>query len=117
LYAKSNAIMSLPLAPVSYNDYSNRDARIHLLWLNYVVSLPPHLQGEALNILTNFRNERNNLVKWLQNLEFNVPDIEKSEYSPRIKGIISSARKLSREQISKGQNYTYIGGKYIKLPT
>ena len=116
LYAGSGSLLSIPVSEVSQDDYSTRDARIHLLWINYVLSLPPHAQGEALNILSQFKKDRSDVTAWLQELESKTPNIESAEVSDRVKGLISSSRRLARERIAKGDNYAQ-NGSFIKLPT
>lgn len=115
LYTKNGAILMIPQGDVSKDDYSTRDARIHLLWMNYLLSLPPHVQQNALNILTNFKNDRNDVISWLQNLEENNKNIETAELPDRVKGLISSSRRLARERITNRTNYS-AKGSYMKLP-
>ena len=40
LYETSGGILMLPIGETSREDYINKESRIYLLWLNYVVSLP-----------------------------------------------------------------------------
>lgn len=115
LYTQNGAILMIPSGEVSKDDYSTRDARIHLLWMNYLLSLPPHVQQNALHILTNFKNDRNDIILWLQTLEENTKNIDTSELPNRVKGLISSSRRLARERISNRTNYS-AKGSYMKLP-
>lgn len=115
LYAQNHVILTIPSGETSSIDYNTRDSRIHLLWMNYVLSLPAHIQGDGLNILSNFRTDRNDLVTWLQNLEASNKNIESTEFSERVKGLIISSRKLARARISKGENYS-AKGSYMRLP-
>lgn len=115
LYEQSQGILVIPQGEVTREDYSTRDARIHLLWINYVLSLPPHAQGDALNILHNFKTDKSDLIQWLQELEETMPNIEAAEVSTRVKGIISSARRLARQRVANGDNYS-ARGVYMKLP-
>lgn len=115
LYAISKALLTIPTGDVSSDDYANRDDRIHLLWMNYVLSLPVHLQEVALDFLSQFRKDRNDLIDWLQTFESTTQNIEAAEIPERAKGLISSSRRLARERISKGENYSQKGS-YMKLP-
>lgn len=118
VFNKNKRILILPLGkdgslnPDKEEDkkkYNDRNSRIHLLWINYVLSLPANLQADALNILDNFKLDRKNLTNWIGTLEYNNKDIDKTEYSKHIKRIISVSRKLAREKVSNGQNYNAKG--------
>jgi hypothetical protein len=115
LYAQSGAILTIPSGEVTRDNFANRDSRIHLLWMNYLLSLPPTVQGDALNILSQFKTDRNNVIEWLQTIEQTHKDIEKQEIPERAKGLISSSRRLARERMSGGNNYAN-NGSYMKLP-
>ena len=115
LYTTNGAILMIPSGEISREDYNTRDSRIHLLWMNYLLSLPPHMQQNALQLLTNFKNDRNDLITWLQNLEETTKNIETSELPERIKGLISSSRRLARERVTNRTNYS-AKGSYMKLP-
>jgi len=115
LYNQSQAILTIPCGETTQDDYHDRDSRIHLLWMNYVLSLPTPIQSEALNILTNFKKDRNDLIVWIQSLETSIKDIEHADFHDRIKAIISSSRRLARQRISTGTNYSSRGS-YMKLP-
>lgn len=114
-YAKSGVILMIPTGETTRDDYSTRDARIHLLWMNYLLSLPPHAQGEALNLLSQFKKDRADVIAWLQDLEQNTHNIETADVPDRVKGLISSSRRLARDRIAKGENYS-AKGSFMKLP-
>lgn len=116
LYESTQGILTIPSGEISREDYDTRDSRIHLLWMNYVLSLPAPSQGEALNILSRFRNDRNDLIQWIQNIEANTRNIEDAQLPNRVKGIISSSRRLARSRVETGSNYS-AKGTYMKLPT
>lgn len=115
LYAQNKAILMIPLGEVAKEDYTSRDSRIHLLWMNYVLSLPPSAQGDALNILAKFKKDRNEVIEWLQTLEAKTPNIEAAEVPERVKGLISSCRRLARQRIANGDNYS-ANGTFMRLP-
>ncbi|MEO6068463.1 MAG: hypothetical protein ABIQ41_10855, partial [Gemmatimonadales bacterium] len=115
LYEEFGAILMIPSGETSQNDYSTRDDRIHLLWMNYVLSLPPHAQKEGLTILSEFNKDRYDLVVWLQELESTCQNIEAAEVSDRVKGIINSSRRIAKDRIANGENYSAKGA-YMKLP-
>ena len=116
LYNLNQSILTIPSGEVSRDTYSSRDSRIHLLWMNYVLSLPSNIQANALDILSKFRKDRNDLIAWLQSLDvkFKGVDIEKENLPPRVKGLISSSRNLSRERMKDGSNYS-ARGTYMKF--
>lgn len=117
-YEQNGYILTIPQALVNKSDYNSRDQRIHLLWMNFVLSLPPHLQGKGLDLLYNFNKDRNDLIKWLQHFERNNKDISNlEEFSDRIKGekgIINQSRIFAKRAFSAGTNYARTG-KFIPL--
>jgi hypothetical protein len=114
LYTDTGAILGLPIREVSRSDYANIDSRIYLLWLNYLVSLPPHLQSDGLDIYNNFVNDRDDLINWIQCIEASNKDIDSLDYHRRVKALIKAARNLSRDRINSGNNYSS-NGSYMKL--
>lgn len=80
-----------------------RDDKIHLLWVNFVLSLPRHLQLEALSILRRFKDGKTELLEWLFTLHANSVgfDIEKSEYHPRVKALISESRRMGQKKVEE----------------
>jgi len=115
LYEQTHAILTIPSGEVSRDDYKSRDSRIHLLWMNYVLCLPPHLQADGLNVLSQFKQDRNDVIDWLQSLEASNTNIESSDLHVRVKGLICSARRLAKDRIAKGNNYS-AKGSYMKFP-
>lgn len=115
LFNQNQCILTIPSGTINKQHYNNRDARIHLLWLNYVLSLPLSCQEQGLDILTNFFETRKAVWTWIQSIESNKRiDLEKSEYSVRVKNIISTARKFSKDRVAAGKNYSK-AGTYMKL--
>ena len=114
LFEQNQGILAIPSGPVTRKTYSTRDARIHLLWMNFVLSLPASMQRDGLNLLSQFRNDRNDVISWLQHLESTTKDIEDSELPNRVKGIISSSRRLARSRVESNTNYSSKGS-YMSL--
>ena len=99
IYAHRNfKILSLPLGATSRFNYSTRDERIHLLWINYVLSLPPTCQGTALNLLDKFMNDRNNLIVYIQRIEAGMPDIEQFHHDVQL---VNKSEIQARDRIKK----------------
>jgi len=128
-YYKNNiGILYLPTAKANRYDYSDRDSRIRLLWINYVLSLPTSLQSEALNILSDFYRDRNAVIYWVQSIEQTNKDINTFNFITentrnsdlkvrnRIIQLVDSSRKFSRKRVSEGNNYSQ-GGTHMNLPT
>lgn len=71
IYNKNGAITALNLTSIDPNHpYSiNRDARIMLIWINYVFTLPPNHQLQAIDIIDKFFLERTRLINWLITIE------------------------------------------------
>lgn len=115
LYEQNECIITIPSDSVSKDDYYRRDARIHLLWMNYILSLPSNVQKIGLDILSQFHKDRTEVVQWLQNLELSIRDIDNAEISDRAKDIIKASRKLAKERIFTGNN-TSSRGIVMNLP-
>lgn len=136
VYDQHGAILALPDAPTTIDMFKSREARIHLLWMNYVLSLPPCSQGEGLKILAAFKEDRNAVITWFCQLE-QIRDIDTKDITVlfpdfadrkmgeqgrkkylaifrRVQGLISSARRLARERVDAKLNYNQRGG-YLKL--
>jgi hypothetical protein len=112
LYQRSQGILMIPVDPtrkINKNDYQNRDSRLHLLWMNYVLSLPLNFQEETLEILDNFKNDRKRLAAWLSTLEQNNKDVDKLDYCDHIKRIINASRVLASRKVKDGKNYSSKG--------
>jgi hypothetical protein len=116
-YKSNNGIINLQVINEKYASYITRDERIHLLWINYVVSLPIHLQEQGLDIINNFHIDKVSVVEWLACLEIKHANTQiNSQNLPiRAKNIILTSRKLANDRIAKGQNYS-ANGNLIKLP-
>jgi hypothetical protein len=109
LFSQTRAILRIPPGVVGPDDYTSRDSRIHLLWMNFVLSLPPNLQEGALDILSKFKKERTAVTEWLQHLEEANKDIEQVDLPARVKGIISISRRLARDRVNNHNNYSAKG--------
>jgi hypothetical protein len=115
LYSQTKAILTIPEGTTSRMDYNNKDSRIHLLWMNYVLSLPSSMQGDGLELLSQFKNDRDQVIEWIQNIESSNKDIETADVHVRVKGIISSSRRLARDRVAGGNNFSARGTR-MNLP-
>jgi hypothetical protein len=118
-YQTTGYILTIPQGEISRDDYFNKEHRIKLLWLNYVLSLPPWLQGRGIDLLEEFRKDRNDLAEWIQGLEKQHKQLsDLSIYHERIKsekGIINQSRHFAKQSVASGNNFTR-NGKIIPLP-
>lgn len=105
LFATNKQLLYIPEIG-SIMDYSNRDDRIYLLWLNYVLSLPPSHQSVALDILDNFHTDRTELIRWMQGIQFSTIEVELTE---KITRLLERARKFAHETVRDGKNYNQSG--------
>jgi hypothetical protein len=106
---KTGMLLTLPQGQINKDDYLNRNDRIHLLWINYVLSLPPNFQKQGLDILSNFTGERKAVIEWIQQIESMNREIDTTSFPDRVKSIIRAARMLARDRQKKGQIYTRSG--------
>lgn len=118
LYDNTQGILTIPSGEVFKDDYTTRESRVHLLWINFVLSLPPQLQGSAINILSNFKKDRYDVIKWLQDHESKTKSmaIESIDLHKRAKGIIDVSRKFARKSVDNSTNYS-ANGRYMTLHT
>lgn len=118
LFAQSQSILTIPSGETTREDYNNKDSRIHLLWMNFILSLPSSMQADGLNILSQFKNDRNDVISWIQNIESTMKDpkdLDDANIHARVKAIIKSARHLARQRVASGNNYS-AKGPHMKLP-
>lgn len=105
LLKRSGCIFNIPIAFLNNIDLFEREDRIYLLWINYVLSLPIHAQEEGLDILSNFKKDRNELILWIQKLEEENKNIENTTLISRLKSIITSSRRLSTTKQNNPSSY------------
>lgn len=113
LFARGLTIM--PEGEVAIADYAHRDARIQLLWMNYVLSLPLHVQPQYASLFSQFTTDRSAVIAWIQDIEAKNREVESLDIPNRAKSLISTARALSRSNMSKGDNFGQRGAK-LSLP-
>lgn len=113
LYHSTGGILTIPTSPYDKDDYMSRDARIHLLWLNFLVSLPMNIQSTALDLLSNFINDKNAVISWLQQLESSHKKFDTLDIPDRAKALLLSVRDLAKIRIKSGKNYSSKGS-YMK---
>jgi len=89
--------------------YNTKQSRIHLFWINYVLSLPISHQEEALELLNNFYSDKEKLIDWLCKLEDNNKFIKEPEYCKYIVRVVNSARKKANESVKNGTNLSKKG--------
>lgn len=114
LYDRTGAILALPTMDATLNDYRSRDDRIHLLFLNFLITLPATSQQEALNMYTEYLRDRDDVIKWLTELERehadkNKKQLEQLELHKRVIGIILAVRGLARRDIDTRRNISLKG--------
>lgn len=135
LFEVNQGIITIPDSEelLNFTSFCNRDDRIYLLWINYVLSLPTSVQFSALKIYSDFINDRNHLIEFIQSLERNPEhqNIDTINFSnlkiddkpfkvnekalKRLKIIIVTSRQLARKRIADKQNYS-ASGKLMNLP-
>lgn len=116
MYERDGMILTLPVQEANREDYTDRQVRIHNMWINYVVSLPPNHQKEGLEIFGKFLADRASVTEWIQEIERHNRDINSTQYPDRVKGIVSISRKLARDRMMAGDNFGN-KGQSLPLPT
>ena len=94
-------IFTIPTKEMKPEDFSSREDRIYLLWINYLMSLPMHVQEEALDILNKYNQDKKDLVIWLKKIEKHNKDLNDVVVSDRAKALITSSRFLAKGKTEK----------------
>jgi hypothetical protein len=115
IYEANQCILTIPEGEIVRDNYRSRDNRLYVLWMNFVMSLPPSLQGEGLKIWKQFQTDRTRLVEWLQKLESTCKNIERTDNLDRVKGLINISRRMAKDQVAKRTNYS-AKGTLLRLP-
>lgn len=104
-----NSLLSIAHGTTAENRVTTqRQARLHLLTINYAYSLPIHLQKEALDYMERFNRDRNMLVKFLVAMEGG--EIEFGEEKPllvphpRMNAIVRMASNYANMMMAEGRN-------------
>ena len=106
MYRNLGAILYLPQKDnITMKDFVHRDQRIHLLWLNFVLALPPPQQATALEFLEKYSNDKVELSTWLKECEHSNPgeELSKATYEDVVKEFLLAARKQARSQQHNGR--------------
>lgn len=112
IYNAAGTILTLPKSnrqELLNHILYDRDTRLRILWINYVLSLPPSSQKAGLDILDEYFSNRKKVTTWLQQIERTHKDINSTEYIDRVKTIITASRSLARSAMKGGANYTSRG--------
>lgn len=113
LYELHNGVRTLPphSQVLTREDFASKDDRIKLMWMNYLISIPPCVQQQALDVYNNFVIEREELVRWVCEINSRYPDLQHAvlQYAPyRLKKLIQDTRSIVQAEIKKGRsNYTF----------
>lgn len=90
---KHGGIINLAIdSSATANKFSSRESRLHLIWINYIFSLPQHLQSQALGLLNQLTTDKKDLINWLYKFNSDNEDLEKVESYPNTKKIIATLR-------------------------
>ena len=112
LYDQNKGILLIPVDPLfkpKKEIYQTRESRIHLFWINYVLSLPIKHQEDALTFLDQLISDRADLAKSLCVLAFNGEKIKEPEYNKHVVRIVNYSRKSARESTKNGTNLSQKG--------
>ena len=85
IYKKDGKICTIGTSLINnHKYYKNRDTRIRVIWANYLISLPPHLQGEGLELLTYFNKGKKTVTDWIKHMEKQLafPTFDVKSFSP-----------------------------------
>lgn len=115
LFSRSGGLLIFPEGEVERSDYYSRDARIQLLWMNYVLSLPTTQQAANANLFSIFKKDRTDVISWIQGIESRNPEVDNIEVIDRVKALINTSRRFARESLKKGSNYSARGDR-MSLP-
>jgi len=106
MYRSLGAILTLPQqADINMKDFVNREQRLHLLWLNFVLALPPAQQATALEYLEKYNSDKNELATWLKEYEANNVGeaLVNATCEDNVKEFLLAARKQAKMDQSNGR--------------
>jgi len=92
--AKLGHILYLDERPLTGREMRTQTDRIHLIWICFLLSVPPQQQHEVAGFLTRFMSERESLVGWLSQAAKQGVQLE----SARANSIIKLAHQRSHAQ-------------------
>lgn len=103
IYNEQNVITNLntkfreDLQLVSYE----RNMKIFMIWLNFLISLPPYQQEAALDYFDEFLVERDLLIQWITDIELKVITVDFEEIPDKAKRRIINIMKEARTKVSR----------------
>lgn len=109
LLDQTGGVIALPInKDPKYTDYLNRDDRIHMLFLNYFITLPIMCQQQAIDMYIEYLRDRDDLIKWLAVLEAehkgkHKNQLDQLELHKRVISLILAVRDLTDKDIKAGR--------------
>jgi hypothetical protein len=106
LYKSMGSPVSVSFKETKTPNYSHPDSRVHVLFLNFFISLPYHLQLQAFAIYKEFYSSRNDLLNFVSNVAYEkcynpVLLKESKTLTPRMLAIILNAIEYTQKQMSR----------------
>ena len=106
LYTSMGMPISVSFKETMSPNYSTLDSRIHVLFLNFFISLPYHLQLQAFDIYKTFYATRNDLLNFLSRVAYEKmykPMLLKEckSLTPRMLAIILNAMEHTQKQMAQ----------------
>jgi hypothetical protein len=103
VWEKNRGIIILPVSTnVDEKILSDYNYRKYIVWINYVLCLPLHLQIIALNLLSDYSKDCIVLTDFIYDIEKNNSPIYFNNF--KIKTIIEKSRKFTENYIKSNQN-------------
>ena len=116
VFTNNKSIVNLPEGEVDPAWFIRKDAKLYVIWMNYVLSLPFNMQKLGLSIIEQFAKDRDAIVEFLFQHHEKCAVIETDEdLIPRAKAIISCARTMSKNDIANNKNFSQ-KGVYLREP-
>jgi hypothetical protein len=113
LYNANKGIFWIPIDPnkkLTKELYIRKKDRMHLFWINYVLSLPINHQEKALSLLENWKTDSNNLKSWFHVLASNKTKVfTEPDYGKHVIRIINNSRRNATTSIKTGTNFSAKG--------
>jgi hypothetical protein len=101
--------------------YSTREDKMKLMWINFVYSLPTHLQEEAIELYDKFAIDSEGAINWVISLEAKHMDLETMVFHHHVKPgtittikfIIKKCREYAKQSMDSGKNKDMQTGKRL----
>lgn len=102
---KQGPLAQFDLSPqtVSPQNYPTLEDRVFVVFMNFLISLPPSVQQEHLNLFENYIQDRAALSGWLFSLHSQNQNLATLEAPDSVKRVLATARSATADEVRKSR--------------